>query len=379
MTQWRVPLSRPDIDDSDRRAVAEVLERDVLSLGPEATAFEEEFSTFLDGRVSAACVSNGTAGLYLALQALGVDHGEVLTPSYGFVGTAHAIRMAGATPRFVDVDPNTLVVSLESLRAAWTPRVTALIPVHIFGTPPPIPAICAWAEELGVPVIEDACEAIGGRNDGLPCGSIGDAGVFAFYPNKQMTTGEGGMVVARSTAVTERIRSLRNQGRGSGEFEFVAEGFNFRLSELQCALGRSQLRRLPGFLAARERVATTYISGLASIAGLSPLGPVRSGDSRSWFVFPVLVDEAAWRQPVRDLLSANGIQTAPYFRAVHEMAPYRAAEFRGELPITEDVAQRSFAIPFHNRLTPDECQFVLDSLRSAMAQIQAAIPAQTSP
>ncbi|MCA8961127.1 MAG: DegT/DnrJ/EryC1/StrS family aminotransferase, partial [Planctomycetes bacterium] len=255
MNRWRIPLSRPDIDDQDRAAVAAVLERDILSLGEEALGFEHEFETFLEQRCSAACVSNGTAGLFLALRALGIDRGEVLTPSYGFVGTAHAIRLAGAEPRFCEVDPETMVVSVDTLDEAWSDRVTAVIPVHIFGTPPPMPEIVEWAADRGVPVIEDACEAIGGRCSGAPCGTHGDAGVFAFYPNKQMTTGEGGMVVARDPEITARVRCLRNQGRGDGEFEFVAEGFNFRLCELQAALGRSQLRRLPSFLSQRERVA----------------------------------------------------------------------------------------------------------------------------
>ncbi|MEM7261697.1 MAG: DegT/DnrJ/EryC1/StrS family aminotransferase [Planctomycetota bacterium] len=363
-----IPLSRPDLDDSDREAVARVLDGDVLSLGEESDLFEAEFVEFLGEPRHAATVSSGTAGLYLALRALGVDGGTVLTPSYGFVGTAHAIELAGAKPRFVEVDPQTLVVDVETLEAAWTPEVTAIIPVHLFGTPPPMAAICEWAASKNIPVIEDSCEAIGGLSGGRACGTAGDVSVFAFYPNKQMTTGEGGMVVARDPEVAATIRSLRNQGRGPGEFEFTSVGFNFRLTEMQCALGRSQLRRLPTFIALRQALAEEYAQDLSEVSGISLLRPTPPGDRRSWFVFPVLVDDPADRPRLREALAEVGAQTALYFRAIHTMTPYADSALRGvNLDQTESIAQRSFAIPFFNRLPSEDRRIVVDTISRTLA------------
>lgn len=361
---WRIPLARPQLDDSDRDAVLSVLRTPTLSLGPEQARFEREFEAHLDG-AQAVAVSNGTAALYLALQALGVDGGEVLTPSYGFIGTIHAIRLAGATPRFVEVDPETLCVNVDTLDEGWTPSCRAVLPVHIFGTPAPMAAIVEWAREKSLPVVEDAAEAVGGWVDGRPAGTWGDAGVFAFYPNKQMTTGEGGLAITRDRALAELLRSLRNQGRGHEEFEFVSAGFNFRLDEMSAALGRSQLARLPGFLAARDERAEAYRERLADKPGLALLPRVAAPNRRSWFVFPVFVERPEWRQPIRERLHAIGIQTAPYFPAIHRMSVYSDVRFRGaSLALTEAVADRSFAIPFHAALTADE----IDEVSSALLE-----------
>ncbi|MEE8143650.1 MAG: DegT/DnrJ/EryC1/StrS family aminotransferase, partial [Planctomycetota bacterium] len=285
---WRIPLSRPDLNGDDRRAVAQVLDSHVLSMGDESARLEEEFSARLDG-LSAAVVSSGSAGLYLALRALGVRDGEVITPSYGFIGTAHAIRLAGAEPRFADIERDTLCVSAETLEKMFSPSTRAVLPVHIFGTPAPMDEILDLASGWGVPVIEDACEALGSSFCGRPAGTLGDAGVFAFYPNKQMTTGEGGLVVARDPELLACVKSMSNQGRGEGEFQFVREGFNFRMTELQAALGRTQLKRLDGFLARRQRLAQRYGEGLSKLQNISVLGAVASGAVRSWFVYPVFL------------------------------------------------------------------------------------------
>lgn len=368
---WRIPLARPQLDDVDRDAVLSVLRTPTLSLGPEQARFEAEFEAHLDG-AHAIAVSNGTAALYLALQALGVDGGEVLTPSYGFIGTIHAIRLAGATPRFVEVDPQTLCVNADTLQEGWTPNCRAVLPVHIFGTPAPMASIVDWAREKSLPVIEDAAEAVGGQVDGRPAGTWGDAGVFAFYPNKQMTTGEGGLVITRDRACAELLRSLRNQGRGHEEFEFVSPGFNFRLDEMSAALGRSQLARLPGFLAARDARAEAYRDRLAGTPGLALLPPVPAPDRRSWFVFPVFVERPEWRAPIRERLHAAGIQTAPYFPAIHRMSVYSDVGFRGApLSLTESVADRSFAIPFHAGLSREEIAEVSAALLEALDRVAA--------
>lgn len=365
---WRVPLARPDLDEADRRAVMAVLDSPFLSLGPQLSAFEAAFEALMHGAPSSA-VSSGTAGLFLALRALGVDGGEVLTPSFGFIGTAHAIRLAGAQPRFVDVDRDSLCVTPETLERACTPDCRAVVPVDIFGTPAPIPAIVEWARARGMPVVEDACEALGATVGSRPVGALGaDASVFAFYPNKQVTCGEGGMVVTPDPELAARIRSSRNQGRGEGFFDFIGEGFNFRLTELQAALGRSQLSRLPQILATRERVAERYHERLPACPGLRGLSPPPVGSRRSWFVFPVFVEDPAARAPVRAALHAAAIQTAPYFPPIHSFAPFAAPALRpDDLPVTEAVACRSFAIPFHNRLTEAEQDEVVGIMARVLA------------
>ncbi len=367
--RWRIPLALPDIDDSDRAAVLRVLTSDVLSLGPEAETLEAEFAARLAGSMT-ALVSSGTAGLFLALRALGVAGGEVITPSYGFIATAHAIRLAGATPRFADIDPQTLGLTPETIDAAWTSRTAALLPVHVFGTAARMPQITRLGADRGVPVIEDACEALGSTNAGRPAGTWGHAGVFAFYPNKQMTTGEGGLVVARDDEVIRRVRSMRNQGRGDGDFVFTGDGFNFRMTELQAALGRSQLARLDAFLAARARVAAAYRARLRVVRGIHTLGEPAAGDRRGWFVFPVFVDDPGWRAPLRDALSAAGIQTSAYFPPIHSFAPFADPSLRaGPLPVTEAVAARSFALPFHNRLAPEEIDEVSGVIADTLAPL----------
>ncbi|MEM7168115.1 MAG: DegT/DnrJ/EryC1/StrS family aminotransferase [Planctomycetota bacterium] len=365
-TEWRIPLSRPDLDDTDRAAVARVLDSPILSWGEQGLGFEREFSARYNG-LPCAAVSSGTAGLYLALWALGVDSGEVLTPSYGFIGTAHAIRLAGAEPRFTEVDPDSCIVRLEDLEAAYTPECRAVIPVDLFGTPVDMPQIAPWARERGLAIVQDACEAIGARCAGDPVGVHADASVYGFYPNKQMTTGEGGMVVCRDQAIADCIRSMRNQGRGEGGFDFVREGFNFRLTELQSALGRTQLARLDSILEARDAVAAQYLDAFAGMPRLQALPTLPSGWSRSWFVFPIILDSAALRTEVQEALTAAAIQSAPYFPAIHSFPPYaNALTAPGGLPITNDLATRSLAVPFHNSLTSEEIGDVVSVVRGVV-------------
>lgn len=370
MTGWRIPLARPEIDDSDRQAVSRVLDSPILSIGPEAESLEQEFEQYLG--VPSALVSNGTAGLFVALRLLGLEGGKVLTPSLGFIGTAHAIRMAGAEPRFVDVCPESLVCTVQTLEAAYDPECRAVVPVDLFGTPLDSPAIREWAESRDLILVQDTCEALGARWNGEPVGSHAPASVFAFYPNKQMTTGEGGLVSSPDPDLIARVRSFRNQGRGEGHFEFVGDGFNFRLCELQAALGRSQLRRLGDFLAARSRVAGWYDSLFEDVPGLATLPPAPAPGERSWFVYPVFVQDPAWRDPVRQTLAASGIQTAAYFPPLHSFKPYaNPALLSGPLPFTEAISQRSFAIPFFNQLPESACAEVAATLRSALPKSDA--------
>ncbi len=373
---WRIPLARPEISESDRAAVLRVLDSGQLSLGPEGPAFEEEFVDFLGGGVHAAAVSSGTAGLYLALVAAGVTSGVVLTPSYGFVGAAHAIRLAGAEPRFVEIDPTTLCVTADTLEAAYSAEVRAVMPVDAFGTPAPMVTISEWAQSRQVVVVEDACEAIGGIHAGQPVGRLADFAVFAFYPNKQMTTGEGGMVVSTDAQKIERIRRLRNQGRSSREFDFDLPGFNFRLTDLQAALGRSQLAQLPELLERRATLARQYTARFAELPEIQTLSVDPEADQRSWFVYVLITESPSLRDSIRAELAAHRIQTAPYFRPIHQMLPYAAAErIPNPLCETENIASRSFAIPFYPSLKPDELSEVADRVEAVCGAWARPAPA----
>ena len=361
-----IPLCRPSITDEDRRAVAEVLEGTALAWGPCAEELETAFSDFLGS--PCALVSSGTAALYLALRALGVDGGSVITPSYGFVASAHAIRLAGATPRFADVSSDTLGLTAESIDAVDAPDVRAILPVHPFGTPIDMTSIGSWAKDRGVPVIEDACEALGSIHAGRPVGTWGEAGAFAFYPNKQITMGEGGLVVARDAATIDTIRSQRNQGRvlGGARFAFEGEGFNFRLTEMQAALGLSQFRRLEELNEARTGVARRYEEALRGIDGLELLPDPPAGDHRSWFAFPVWFRSPEARDRAAERLGEEGIETAPYFVPIHHSRPYDAAPRPdGGLPVTESRGARGLAIPFFPELPPSDQDRVIERVTVA--------------
>lgn len=359
----RIPLCRPSLDDDDRRSVAAVLEGTSLAWGPRAEELEAAFSDHF--QAPCALVSSGTAALYLALRALGVEGGTVLTPSYGFVASAHAIRLAGATPRFADVSPRTLGLTAETLTLADAPDVRAVLPVHPFGTPAAMSEICAWARTRGVPVIEDACEALGSRHAGRPVGTWGEAGTFAFYPNKQITMGEGGLVVGRDGETIDTVRRQRNQGRvlGGPRFAFEGEGFNFRLTEMQAALGLSQFRRLDELNARRTEIAHRYSEAFSAVEGLEPLPPALEGDFRSWFAYPIWVASRDLRDRAAAQLEAEGIETAPYFVPIHSAPPYdRSPRSRAGLPVTEDRGGRALAIPFFPDLSLGDQERVIERL-----------------
>jgi len=366
----RIPLSRPFIDEVDRRAVLEVLQGSTLALGPRAQELEERFSS----RLGASCVlvSSGTAALFLALRALGVRGGRVLTPSYGFVATAHAISLAGATPHFVDVDPRHGCITPETLEEAGAGEVSAVLPVHVFGTPAPVVEIRDWAVSRGVPLIEDACEALGTLCAGLPAGTIGDAGTLAFYPNKQMTMGEGGLVILRDPGVAERVRRLRNQGRTPGVMTFEGEGFNFRITEMQAALGLAQLSRVDEWNARRSALAAEYREAFAAMPGVETWAPIspdrrRAGDQRSWFTFPIFLKDTATRDLVSARLATLGIETAPYFPAIDRIDPYRRSPRSPEsLPVTTSLSGRGLALPFHAGLTVEERRSVVEAVGRAL-------------
>jgi perosamine synthetase len=365
-----IPLARPVLGEAEERAVIEVLRSGQLSLGPKLAAFEQAFAEQV-GAPLASAVSSGTAGLHLALRAVGVGPGdEVITSPFSFVASANAVLYEGARPVFADIDPITLNLDPRAAAAAVSERTRAILPVHIFGYPADMPAFEALARRRGLALVEDACEALGAMHaDGAPVGGRGHPAVFGFYANKQLTTGEGGMVALADSEQKERIDSERNQGRAPdmGWLDHDRLGFNYRLSDLACALGLAQLERLPEMLAARARVAGLYRQALEGIEDLELPCPNRGGDVRGWFVFVVGLPRGVDRDGVVHALAAEGIQSKPYLPAIHLMSFYRErfGHRPGEFPVCEDVAARSLALPFFPAMSEGEVARVAHALKAA--------------
>jgi len=362
-----IPLARPVMGAAEEAAVLEVLRSRRLSLGPRVPEFEAAFAGWL-GAGHASAVSSGTAGLHLALRAVGVSDGdEVVTSPFSFVASANVIVYERARPVFADIDPVTLNLDPHAAAAALTDRTSALLPVHIFGYPADLPAF----ERLGRPIVEDACEALGAvHSDGTRVGARGHPAVFGFYANKQLTTGEGGMVTLGDPALKERIDSERNQGRAP-DMDWLDHdrlGFNYRLSDLACGLGLAQLARLDDMLASRVRVADAYRAALANIEGLDLPCADAGGNRRGWFVFVVQLPRGVDREATVRTLAARGIQSKPYLPAIHLMSFYRErfGHREGEFPVCEDVAARSLALPFFPELSDAEVERVAGALRGAL-------------
>jgi perosamine synthetase len=364
-----IPLARPVLGEREEALVLEVLRSGQLSLGPRLPAFEEAFAARL-GAVHASAVSSGTAGLHLALRAVGVEEGdEVVTSPFSFVASANAVIFERARPVFADIDPVTLNLDPEAARAAIGDRTRALLPVHVFGYPADLPAF----EAMGLPIVEDACEALGGVHaDGTHVGARGHPAVFAFYANKQMTTGEGGMVTTGDAAIKERMDSERNQGRAPNMdwLDHDRLGFNYRLSDIACALGLAQLERLDDLLAGRESVAELYREALAGIEGLGLPCADADGNRRGWFVYVVQVPYGHDRDDVIRDLRERGVQSKPYLPAIHLMSFYRErfGHREGEFPVCEDVAARSVALPFFPGLAESQIDQVATAVRSVLGQ-----------
>jgi perosamine synthetase len=351
----------------------EVLRSGQLSLGPRVPAFEQAFAARV-GAPFGCAVSSGTAGLHLALRAVGVGDGdEVVTSPFSFVASANAALYERARPVFADIDPVTLNLDPAAAAAAVTERTRALLPVHIFGYPADLPTFERIANRHGLGIVEDACEALGAvYADGTSVGGRGHPAVFGFYANKQLTTGEGGMVTLGDRETKGRIDSERNQGRASdmGWLDHDRLGFNYRLSDIACALGLAQLERLDGMLAARGRVAGSYREALAGIEGLGLPCPDRGGERRGWFVFVVQLPHGVDRDATIHALAAQGIQSKPYLPAIHLMSFYRErfGHREGEFPICEDVAARSLALPFFPEMSEGQVARVGEELRAAIGR-----------
>jgi perosamine synthetase len=362
-----IPLSRPVIGEREERRVLEVLRSERLSLGPLLELFERAFAAFVGAR-HASAVSSGTAGLHLALRAVGVGDGEeVITSPFSFVASANVVIYERARPVFADIDPVTLNLDPDAAAAAITERTTAVMPVDVFGYPVDVPAF----ERLGLAIVEDSCEALGAVDaHGVPVGARDHPAVFGFYPNKQLTTGEGGIVTMGDEGLKRRLDSERNQGRAE-DMDWLDHdrlGFNYRLSDIACALGLAQLEHLDELLSARARVAALYREALGGIEDLAlpcpDLGQVRRG----WFVFVVQLPREVERDAVIAALRELGIASKPYFPAVHLMSFYRErfGHREGEFPVCEDVAARSVALPFFPQMTEGQVARVADALRAVL-------------
>ncbi|MHB8216543.1 MAG: DegT/DnrJ/EryC1/StrS family aminotransferase [Candidatus Sulfotelmatobacter sp.] len=370
MIDMKIPLSAPDISPAEIEAVVEVLRSSRLSLGPKLEEFEHSIASYT-GAPHAIGVSSGTAGLHLCMLAFGIRSGdEVIVPSFSFVAAANAIRYAEANPVFVDIDPVTLNMDPNLTEAAITKKTKAILAVHTFGHPADMDALLDIARRHGLLLIEDACEAIGAEFRGEKIGALGDAGIFAFYPNKQVTTGEGGMIVTRHSGVAKKMRALRNQGRYETDdwFQHSELGFNYRLSEMHCALGIGQIRRIESILTAREAVAGVYHGLLDNCTDVA-LPPTHSPQGRiSWFVYVVRLHERfsrAQRSSVFRHLASAEIRCGRYFAPIHMQPSYEAWRHSSFLPVTESVSERTLALPFFNKLTQTEVQRVCAVLREA--------------
>jgi perosamine synthetase len=363
----RIPLSRPAIGAREEALVLEALHSGRLSLGPMLGRFEQALARFA-GVDHVSAVSSGTAGLHLAIRAAGIDAGdEVVTTPFSFVASANCLLYEHASPVFCDIDRRTLNIDPKAAAAAVSAQTTGLLPVHIFGYPADMPALEQLASERGLWIVEDACEAIGAvGEDGVQVGARGNLAVYAFYPNKQMTTGEGGAVACRDAADKQRIDSERNQGR-SPDMEWLDHdrlGFNYRLSDVACAIGAAQAEQLPELLGARSRAAELYGQALSGIDGLELPCPDQGQARRSWFVYVVQLPDAVDRDDVMAALGRQGIEAKPYLPAIHLMSFYRErfGWREGQFPVCEDVSRRSLALPFFPGITESQIARVAESL-----------------
>jgi perosamine synthetase len=366
----QVPLSAPDITQAEIDAVTAVLRTPNLSMGPELAAFEAALATYHSVPYAVA-VSSGTAGLHLALLTLGIGEGdEVIVPSFAFIAVANVVFHIRAKPVFAEIDPLTLNLDPARVERAVTPRTRALLVVHTFGIPAEMDALQAIARRHNLALIEDASEAIGAQFQGRRAGSFGDLAVLGFYPNKQLTTGEGGAVLTHDTGHAARLRSLRNQGRqNSGDWlDYAEPGYNYRLSELACALGRVQLSRIGEMLALRQAAAQRYDALLNSIPGLELPPLTLPNRAISWFVYVVRLPEQVDRDRVQASLARRGIVTGRYFAPIHLQPAWRSRSSAGAaaLPITESIARRTLALPFFNRITMSQQKKVAAALREAI-------------
>lgn len=391
----KIPMSSPDLTNAEKTAVLEVLDSRFLSRGPYIERFEAAFRRYL-GVSHSIGVSSGTSGLHLSIIAADVEDGDlVITTPYSFVASANCILYERATPIFVDVDPATGNIDTQHLVAAaeglieggaaaepWLPptfdkrrvkhgELKAILPVHVYGQPADMGVIRRLADQLDLAVIEDACEALGAERNGRKSGTWGDMAIFAFYPNKQITTGEGGMIVTGDTRRASLMQSLRNQGRSLGDdwLSHVRVGYNYRLDEMSAALGLAQLARLEELMMKRDRVAQWYHQRLDNVEGVAPPNISESTTRMSWFVYVVRIDPRFDRAKIARRLQQVGIPSRTYFAPIHLQGPYkqRFGYRHGQFPNAEELGSVSLALPFSSIMTEAQVDFVCKRLSEAIS------------
>lgn len=369
-----IPMSSPDITQAEIDAVTGVLRTPWLSLGPKIGEFEQAFADYV-GATHAIGVNSGTSGLHLAMIAAGIGPGdEVITPSFSFIASANCVLYERGKPVFVDIDPDTGNIDPACIEAAITPRTKAIIPVHAFGQPADMDPILDIAARHNLAVIEDACEAIGAQYKGRPAGTLGDAAVFAFYPNKQMTTGEGGMIVTDNDEWAALFRSLRNQGRDifDGWLNHTRLGYNYRMDEMSAALGLAQLQRIEQLLQKRARVAEWYNERIDEIPGLQKPYIAPTTTRMSWFVYVIRCADGIDRNRLIEHLKEQGVPSRAYFTPIH-LQPFYQEQFgwrRGDLPNTEKAGDTFLALPFSGVLTEEQVDYVAQKLREGIEVVQ---------
>ncbi|MCR4431991.1 MAG: DegT/DnrJ/EryC1/StrS family aminotransferase [Tepidanaerobacteraceae bacterium] len=366
----KISLSKPDITEKEIDVVAEVLRSGILSIGPKIVEFEEKFAGYI-GVKHAVAVNSGTSGLHLLVKALDIkEQDEVITTPFSFIASSNCILFERAKPVFVDIDPHSLNLDIDLIESRITEKTKAILAVDAFGHPVDIKKIRQIAEKYGLKVIEDACEAVGSEYDGIKAGSMADGAVFAFYPNKQMTTAEGGMIVTNDDEVAELCRSLRSQGRAVTGLWLEHErlGYNYRMSELHAALGIVQLERLDEFIRKRALVAEKYNQRFKDVEGVRVPYIDKKVTRMSWFVYVIQLDSSIDRNKVMKHLLDSGIGCRPYFTPIH-LQPFYREMFGykpGDFPVTERIASSTISLPFHNNLSDEEIDYVVEKVREGI-------------
>ena len=368
-----IPLSSPDITSKEAEIISKVLSSPYLSIGPKIKEFEKKIADYV-GTKYAIAVNSGTSALHLCVRSLDIKDGdEVITTPFSFIASANCILFERAKPIFVDIDEKTLCIDVNKIEEKITEKTKAILPVHIFGHPCEMDKIMEIAKKHNLAVIEDACEAIGSEYKGKKVGSFGDVATFAFYPNKQITTAEGGMIVTNNEKIAKLCQSMRNQGRDEGDawLSHSRLGYNYRMSELSAALGVTQMERIEEILDKRRKVAEYYNEKLKEIKEINVL-QVSHDVKMSWFVYIIKLDDKTFTRKDRDKiiqeLNNRGINSRDYFPPIH-LEPFYVDMFNHQekdFPITEKVSGVTIALPFHNNLTQEEIDFVCKNLKKQL-------------
>ena len=358
-----IPLSSPDITEKEKTSVLEVLNSSILSQGEKIKTFEEMFCKYT-GQKHSIAVNSGTSALHLAVKTLGLNEGdEIITSPFSFIASANCILMEKLKPVFVDIERDTFNIDPDKIEEKITDKTRAILAVHIFGLPADMDKINEIAKKHSLQVIEDACESLGTEFNGKRVGSGNNTSIFAFYPNKQITTGEGGMIVTSDDKIAELCRSLRNQGRNIKGDWLVYErmGYNYRMSELNATLGVAQMERLDEILNKRNKISELYESKLKNLSEVKTIS-VPENTKISWFVYIIKVNEKI-RDKLMSYLESKGIQTRPYFPPIHFEPFYKEMGYKeGDFPITEEVSKQTMALPFHNNLSEEEIDYVVEAI-----------------